>query len=285
MDLFDLPFNPDLVDYLKDPDNFLFGMALEKSETAKGDKLRIRGIASAEVKDADGESLIQKGMDCSPLLSTGYINWDHKEEKYGPAYLIGEPTDVEIVPASKYAEKIGKSLPGFALLVHGFIYNDPINKPIASAAWAHLNTPDVSPSRQLRWSVQGRVLERDRIDKSRIVRSECRHLAITHQPIQRYTFAEIVKSFGTREQIEAKATGKSLSTESAAPTLKENIDGRMTKYRNLLYSECSKGCYSDDMKFVKGVGGALRHLHFCQNVPLGVGQQFLKSLIEMNYDF
>lgn len=253
-------------EYLRDPDNFMFGFTLEKSESGKDGKLWIQGVASAEIKDQDGESVIQKGMDCQPLLECGSINWDH-QDKQGPSFLIGEPTDVEIVPASRYADKFGKSFPGAALFVRGFLYNDPVNKPVAAAVWAHLNTADVSAGRQLRWSVQGRVLERDRIDKSRIVKSECRHLALTHQPIQRYTFAEIAKSF---------------SAVGAAPLLKENFGARID---NLLYGQCKKGCYREDGSFTKGIGGALTHLYECRGRDLQKSKALLMALRAQEYNF
>lgn len=270
MDLFTLPYNPLLVDYLHDPDNFMFSMTLEKSETGKEGKWNIQGVASAEIKDQDGEILIQKGMDCEPLLRGGFINWDHHDDR-GPAYLIGEPTDVEIVPASRFADRFGKSFPGAAMFVRGFLYNDPENKPIAAAVWKHLNTADVSPARQIRWSVQGRTFQRAPTDQRYIVKSECRHLALTHQPILGYTFTEIAKSLAA------------LSTQSAEPLLKENLPGQhMT---DLLYGECKNRCYGHDGKFMKGALGAFRHLTGCRGRDIRKSQALVMALHDNGHSF
>lgn len=266
MDLFTLPYNP-LTDFLRDPDNFLFGFTLEKSESGKDGKRWIQGIASAEVKDSDGESLVQKGMNCQPLLESGSINWDH-QDKQGPAYLIGEPTDVEIVSADKYANKFGKSLHGAAMFVRGFLYNDADNKPVAEATWQHLSTADVSPGRQLRWSVQGRVLERDGLDKSRIIKSECRHLALTHQPIQRYTFAEIAKSLGVG------------TTHDPIALRKADLQQRIHQWR----SECHKSCYSQSAN-ISGISGALRHLYQCRGRDLQKSKALLVALHNDGFTF
>lgn len=269
MDLFSLPPNP-LTEFLSDPDNFVFRMKLEKSAPSSGGKWWIQGVASAEMRDEDGETLLQKGIICEPLLRKGLINWDHKDSSGGPRFIVGEPVEAEVVPASRYADRFGKSVSGLATWVRGFLYQDAQRKPLATDIWNHLQCEEVSPERQLSWSVQGRVLERDPRNNQRIVKCELRHLALTHQPVQPYTFAEIAKSFS------------GLTTHTSQPLLRENLNGKMT---SLLYGECKKGCYSDDMKFKKGIGGAMRHLVECHHKDLRKSAAFLQALKDQDYQF
>lgn len=253
--------------FLADPDNILIDIALEKSQDATDDKWIVKGIASCEAQDLDGEEVVQKGLDCQPLLKSGYINWDHRDRE-GPAYLIGHPLEFKLVNARDFSSQLGKSVDGLALWVKGELYK---NKPVAQSVWEHLQATAGSP-RQLGWSVQGRVLERDRVNKSRIVKSAVHHLAITHQPIQQLTFAEMAKSMAGV-----------LSTESAQPLLRENLDGKLT---SVLWGDCQRGCYPKSKgRFTKGAGGALEHLNNCYGVPLTESKEFLKSLIKGGYRF
>ena len=251
--------------FLSDPDNLLFDIPLEKSSDANDDRWLVQGVASCEATDADGEEIIQKGMDCAPLMRSGYINWDHRD-KDGPAYLIGYPLEFRLVKARDYAQQLGKSIEGPALWVKGELYK---NKPVARAAWEHMEAARGTP-RQLGWSVQGRVVERDQARKSRIVKSAVHHLAITHQPIQAMTFAEIAKSFSA------------LSTQSGAPLLKENLNGKMT---SLLYGDCKKACYREDGTFKKGIRGAVEHLTGCHGKELHKSAAFLQALKDQSYQF
>ena len=81
-----LAFNPEI--------DFRFNIDLAKSEDASDGKRYIDGLASSEDLDAQGEAVIQKGMILDPLLRSGWINWDHLQ---GSQYLIGEPTEAQVV--------------------------------------------------------------------------------------------------------------------------------------------------------------------------------------------
>ena len=50
-------------------------MELRKSEG--GERRIVRGYASTENMDQDGEIILQNGIDFSPLLKSGYLNYDH----------------------------------------------------------------------------------------------------------------------------------------------------------------------------------------------------------------
>jgi hypothetical protein len=249
--------------FLHDQNNILFDIPLMKSEDASDDRWLVQGVASCEVVDADGEEVVQKGIDCAPLMARGYINWDHRDRE-GPAYLIGYPLEFRVVKAHDFARQLGKSVDGPALWVKGELYK---NKPVARAVWEHIQATAGGP-RQLGWSVQGRIVERDGVKKSRIVKSQLHHLAITHQPIQQLTFAEMVKSL----------TAGVMTTQSAAPTLLENLDGKVTR---VLYGHCEKGCFNADGKFHKGLTGAMGHQIACLGKSVDEGKQDLMDAFRL----
>lgn len=269
MDIFSLP-TCNLNDYLNDPDNFLVGMVLEKSREASDKHWRVQGIASCELPDSDNEEMVQKGIDCSPLLEWGQINWDHQDVRKGPDFLIGEPLETAVVSAKDFAEQLGKSFDGPALWTVGELYQD---NPIAQGVWRYLEAQKAGlRRRRLGWSVQGRILQRDKLRPRRIVKSAVHHLAITHQPILRFTFADLAKSFS--------AEGV-LSTESGQPLLREQVNNRIT---SLLYGDCKRGCFSKGqggrLRFHRGVRGALEHLHECHAMDVQDATEDLKTLIQ-----
>lgn len=250
--------------FLADPDNFIVDIPLVKAGDADDEHWIVQGIASCEVKDAEGERIIQKGIDCDPLMKSGYINWDHRD-KEGPAYLIGYPIEFRLVNAVDYKQQLGKSVDGMALWVKGELYK---NKQKARDVWEHIQATSGTP-RQLGWSVQGRVVDRDAREKSRITKSQVHHLAITHQPVNQCTFAEMAKSFATV-----------MTTQSAQPLMLENLDGKLT---SVLWGTCKKGCYNNKGRFVKGRRGALEHLSECHGEPLPDSVNLIKSLISRGF--
>lgn len=51
------------------------------------------GFASTPARDREDESVIQKGLNVSPMLSHGWVNWDHDRRQ-----LIGVPTVADVRP-------------------------------------------------------------------------------------------------------------------------------------------------------------------------------------------
>lgn len=265
----------DLSQFLGDPDNFLIGMELEKSRDASDGHWRVQGIASCELPDSDAEEVIQKGIDTEPLMEWGQINWDHQDTRRGPEYLIGVPLETAIVSASDFAEQLQKSINGPALYVKGELYQD--NK-IARGVWQYLEAQrrGLRP-RKLGWSVQGRVVQRDPLRRKRVLRSACHHLALSHQPVLKYTFADLVKSY---------AADGVLSTVSGQPLLKEQLGRTLT---TLLTGDCEHGCLeksqSGRARFRDGVRGAMTHLCECHGMPVDDAHQCMRTLIQGGYKF
>lgn len=83
-------------------DKFSFWVpaSLEKGSKDGQETMKIKGIASSATSDSDGETLLPSGFDYTPLLTTGFLNWDHQAKKTSAA-IIGEPTHAEVVNNGK----------------------------------------------------------------------------------------------------------------------------------------------------------------------------------------
>ncbi|MGB9660658.1 MAG: hypothetical protein ACPL5F_01400 [Moorellaceae bacterium] len=226
---------------MQEQDRFRIWIPLQKGgeETVKGQKVPIvQGIASTEDPDLQNEIVVQEGMDLTPLLEEGYINWNHMP---GPENIIGEPLEARIQK-------------GPSLWIKGFLYP---HVERAKAVVKLLESQEIPVSnRRLGWSVEGRVVERE---GNRVVKSIVQHLAITHEPVNPYTWAELVKS---------------MTTGTAAPLRLQNLDVGLA---NLLFSPCKKGCY-DGKRFREGVKGAYEHLTKCHGVKEKDAYDFLLKL-------
>lgn len=224
---------------------------LVKGEGAPDEKRYVDGLASSEDLDAQGESVIQKGIILEPLRRSGWINWDHLQ---GAKFLIGEPVSAEVVRIEDHPRLRGRASKGLGLYFKGFLYK---GHPEAEAAWFHLNNPE--RTRLLAWSIQGRTLERD---GHRLTKCELRHMALTHQPVQRKSFADICKS---------------MTLADTTPLRLENLDGRIT---SVLWGDCLREHYDRRGKFLEGTFGVLEHLTICKGLGLQYAVNFIKSLRE-----
>ena len=144
---------------------FEIDLDLEKAgEAAKKGRGPIRGIASSENVDQDGETVMQKGIDWNWFTTHGFFTLEHPMHAMN---IIGEPleieqTEIDGVPAT---------------LVKGELYlTDPIGKAVWEKAVA---MHKAGGQRRLGMSIEGRVLERD---GRTIKRSDVRSIAISPQP-------------------------------------------------------------------------------------------------------
>ena len=99
--------------------NFFVPLDLEKGSDGKGGTLiKIKGIASSEAEDSDGETLIPAGFDFGPLLKSGFLNWNHQAGKSAKA-ICGEPTSAKIINNGK------------DFYIEGFLYPNAQGKEVA----------------------------------------------------------------------------------------------------------------------------------------------------------
>lgn len=160
-------------------DNFKFFVPLEisKAKDSSGKEvMKIGGIASTDDKDSDDEVLEPNGFDLSYFMRNGFINWHH-QSKTNPAAVIGEPTKAEITEKGLYIE--------------GELYND---SPVAKQVWDLAKTLEKSSkTRRLGFSIEGKALERDSLDKKRITKAKITGVAITPSPKNACTMMDIIK--------------------------------------------------------------------------------------------
>lgn len=198
-------------------DKFTFWCPLEKAKsidpTSGEEVMRLGGIASTSDEDSDGEFLDPKGFDIKPLIENGMVNWHH-QAKGQPATIIGEPTKAEIRPEGLYIETD--------------LY--PSSK-IACDVWELAETLEKdSKTRRLGYSIEGKVVKRKSNDKNspdykKIVKAIITGVAITHQPKNPKTFANIIKGeidddFEDEEKALDTETGKALKKESVDKKIK-----------------------------------------------------------------
>lgn len=224
----------------KDINNFNFWCPVEISkaidENTGEELMLLGGIASTADEDSDGEFLDPKGFDIQPLLRSGMVNWHH-QAKTCPGTIVGEPTKAEIRKEGLYIET--KLYP---------------SSQVAQEIWELAKTLDAdSNTRRLGYSIEGRVVSRKSEDKTspdykKITKAIITGVAITHQPKNPKTFANIIK--GEIDDIEEEdeeekddkkklsqeeekyyegvnMKEKSMDTENARPLIKEEVDPKI----------------------------------------------------------
>ncbi len=217
-------------------DKFKFWCPIEKAQetiidpTTGEEVMRLGGIASTFDKDSDGEFLDPKGFDIKPLIESGMVNWHH-QAKGQPASIIGEPSKAEIRPEGLYLETD--------------LYP---SSQIARDVWELANTLERdSKTRRLGSSIEGRVVKRKSNNKNHpdykiILKAVITGVAITHQPKNPKTFANIIKG-ETDDDFEDEEE-KAIDTESAAPLKKESVDKKM-KVQTFSKSEVMEMLFKD----------------------------------------
>lgn len=225
----------------KDINNFNFWCPVEISkaidENTGEELMLLGGIASTADEDSDGEFLDPKGFDIQPLLKSGMVNWHH-QAKTCPGTIVGEPTKAEIRKEGLYIET--KLYP---------------SSQVARDIWDLAKTLDTdSNTRRLGYSIEGRVVSRKSDDKTspdykKITKAVITGVAITHQPKNPKTFANIIKGEiddDLEEETEEKKIDKkklskeeekyyegvnmkekSLDTNNARPLIKEEVDPKI----------------------------------------------------------
>lgn len=158
--------------------NFFIPATFEKGSNGDDTVMRIKGIASSETEDSDGETLLPSGFDLTPLLSKGFLNYNHQSQK-DPSAIIGEPTRAEIINNGK------------DLYIEGFLYpdSDEARKTFKLAQVLEKN----SPNRRMGFSIEGKALEKDPFNPLRITKARITGIALTACPKNANTLLSIMK--------------------------------------------------------------------------------------------
>lgn len=186
-----------------------------KSGKDKDGKRWIQGVASTNHMDLQNETVDQKGLDFSYFLKHGNFNNDHKS---GPENLVGEPTEARITKEGMY--------------VKGFLYR---GKGCADEWWEHFQALESSGSnRRVGFSIEGKISAKE---GSNIKKCWIKNIAITQNPVNTNTWAEIAKSLSGSEVVEGTEEEKALSAGSMGGRAlsPESLEGspKITTYKSL----------------------------------------------------
>lgn len=242
----------------------LFFVNVERDEElVKGERKRlIRGIASTESEDRHKESMLLDGMEFSSYLEKGYLNWDHMK---GPQYLLGKPLDARIVSDASVLSK-NHSGPAFYHLCE--LHDSEPGR----AAWDLMKATENDPKRRLGFSVEGAILE---TMGSKLIKTRVDDVALTPQPANKDTFAEFAKSLTTQNS--ALLMQYIDDNQDAGERVNQAVKG-FKNLSEIMWGECSHGCYDKHGRFAKGAKSAYYHLVKCKGHDEDDALQFVKNL-------
>ena len=281
----------------KDDNTFYIDIPVEsveliaKSEGEEG-KRCIKGYASTEDLDKDGESVLQKGIDFEPLRKEGFINYDHQKQIISGAkvpIIIGVPTLVEMREKGLYVE--GELFKGDP--------NESEQMRLANEMWQLGMALKKSGTRRLAYSIEGGIIQRR---GRKIALSVAKHVALTHKPVNAKCSVEIfAKSLccggcspdspnynparkcankddaPTDIQFLTNGMEKAMSTTSAGALMLENLDRGIT---TVLYGDTDDDCYDGKTgRFYDGIKGAVKHMNNCIGYDSNDTLKFLKKII------
>jgi len=150
-----------------------------KSTDQENGRIYVEGIISTENEDAQGEIMLQKGMDYSYFKKRGYLNLEHRQ---GPENMIGAPTELK---SMKY-----KGIP--ATFMKGYLFADnPKVKEIMTSINAMKNA---DCDRGLGFSVEGAVIERDPKNPKIITKSKILNVSLVASPANPDSVMALCKS-------------------------------------------------------------------------------------------
>lgn len=153
-------------------------------------RIKIMGIASTEAPDEVGEIIVQDGIDWHYFLKRGFLNLEHKA---GPEFVMGQPEAVQKTSHKGYA----------ATMLKGYLYS---NKPAVKSLVETMDAmKKAGADRTIGLSVEGQVVERDRVNPKIIKRSKVLNVSITSSPCNADATMEIIKSMV--ENIEKNEVG------------------------------------------------------------------------------
>lgn len=180
-------------------DTFKFVIPADIEKSADGE-WRIRGLASTEKKDQQEETIVQKGIDLTPIdKKQGYFNFDHQP---GPENLVG------VIDGYNKTDK--------GLYVEGRLFK---NHTKAKAIHEIMTSLGNSDKGRVGLSVEGKILERDKTNPKIIKKCQIKNVAITLNPVNAETYADIVKSLtGSNIEFAANEENNAALKASEAPT-------------------------------------------------------------------
>jgi len=177
----------------------------EKGDAPEGQRRRFGGVATTESRDQEDEILLQRGLDFSPFLKSGWFNDNHSKKTGG---VVGYPTDVKVYKKGETLPD-GGTAPANCHWTEGYLLE---GVPAADDIWrVGQALQKAGGARRLGQSIEGRVVERDSMDGKVVRRAEVRNVAITHCPVNAETSLGLL--------------AKALTVEDAEPLIPESLEG------------------------------------------------------------
>ena len=154
-----------------------------KDET---EEWKIQGIASTGDEDLQGEKVDQTGLDITPLKAgRGLFNFDHNK---GPENVLGQIENAEFVDAE------GKN----ALLVKGYLFK---HQDRAKAFYNIMRSVKKGNGPRVHMSIEGKIIQRDMTNTKNIKKARIDKVALTLDPVNPFTYANLVKSLNSPDEI------------------------------------------------------------------------------------
>lgn len=167
--------------------DFLVHIPVELIKGDDGEEWRVRGVASTGDADLQGESIDQEGLDISALQAgKGVFNFDHQK---GPENVLG------IIEDAKFIKHEGKK----CLWVEGYLFKE---QERSKAFRNILKSLKKGSAPRVHMSVEGKILDRDRTDPTKIKQARIDKVALTLDPVNPYTFAELCKSLTSESLVQ-----------------------------------------------------------------------------------
>lgn len=196
----------------------------EKADADADQERRIAGVVSTEVRDRQGEILLQDGLDFSPFLANGWFNDNHSKATDG---IVGYPTGVlrfnkgDTLPNGTIASSKCTWAEGYLIKGH----------PRADAIWRLGQALEKSPRRSLGFSVEGSVQKRIGADKRIVAKAVIQNCAVTNAPVNTDTRMEILAK--SLQHIE---DGGHLDEQAAAYALSEAPEAQLATLIKSLFA-------------------------------------------------
>lgn len=165
--------------------DFKFIMPAELTKGSDGE-WKVAGLASTGSVDRQGEIILPQGIDATPIeKGKGFFNFDHDNS-----------------PENTVGTLDGYKKTNNGLYVEGRLFK---NHSRAKALYEIMSSLNKGDSGRVGMSVEGKVVERDPKNPSIIKRCIIKNVALTFNPVNQDTYADIVKSM-TSGDIEFDST-------------------------------------------------------------------------------
>jgi hypothetical protein len=159
---------------------FKFIMPAELEKGSTDGEWKVKGLASTGHSDQQGETIMQKGIDLSPIdKKKGVLNWDHGKS---PEDTIG------ILDGYQQGEN--------GLYIEGRLFK---NHSKAKAVKEIMDSLGEGDRGRMGLSVEGQILERDTSNPKIIRKCRINAVALTMNPVNSNTYADLVKSMNASD--------------------------------------------------------------------------------------